>query len=145
MRRCLSLLFLPVALSAVSLGGAPAWSADAPKPDPVHHARVKWEQHFADANIAHDGHMTLEEAKGGYVIVAKHFDDIDVEHKGFVTVDDIRAWRVMRKAAHRLAAPPQEDGLKPRNAMQLVPVRHVSVAPGPSMIVALPMEGASSR
>jgi hypothetical protein len=62
-------------------------------------ARATWEQHFTQADLAHDGHLTLEEAKGGFPLVAKHFDDIDVDHEGYVTTNDIRAWRVMRKAA----------------------------------------------
>ncbi len=76
-----------------------------------------WEQHFNQANTAHDGHLTAEEAKAGYPLVAKHFDDIDVEHKGYVTANDIRAWQIMRKAARRLSRPP-EDKLRPRSAVQ---------------------------
>jgi hypothetical protein len=112
MRRFLSLLLLP-ALSLTAL------AADPPKPDapPQHQTRMTGEQHFIRANLAHDGHLTLEEAKGGYTVVAKHFEDIDMDHKGYVTENDIRAWRVMRKAAHRLAQPP-EDKLRPRAAFQ---------------------------
>jgi hypothetical protein len=111
MQRFLSLLILPVM-------SFPAWAADPPVADaPAHHARVTWEQHFTQANIAHDGHLTLQEAKDGYPLVAKHFDDIDVDHKEYVTKNDIRAWQIMRKAAHRLARPP-EDKLRPRNAFQ---------------------------
>lgn len=116
MRRFLGLLLLPI----LSL---PALAADPPATDtPVHHpARVSWEQRFVQANLAHDGHLTKDEAKGGYALVAKHFDDIDVDHKGYVTENDIRAWRVMRKAAHRLTQPPA-DRPKPQNTMQLSPV-----------------------
>ena len=31
---------------------------------------MTWEQHFAQANLARDGHLTLAEAKGGYADVA---------------------------------------------------------------------------
>jgi hypothetical protein len=86
---------------------SPASAEDLPKAD-THPTRQTWEQHFAQANTAHDGHLTLEEAKGGFGLVAKHFDDIDVDHKGYVTENDIRAWRAMRKAAHRLTQPPAE-------------------------------------
>jgi hypothetical protein len=97
-------------LSALSL---PAFAKDAPKADgpSQHQARMTWEQHFAQANVAHDGHLTLEEAKGGYALVAKHFDEIDADHKGYVTEDNIRAWQVKRKAAHRVTKP---AGDKPR-------------------------------
>ena len=91
MRRSLSLLLL-------ILFTLPARAADPPKPGSVspHHARETWEQHFAQANQAHDGHLTLEEAQGGFALVAKHFEDIDVHHKGYVTQNDVRAWRVMK-------------------------------------------------
>jgi hypothetical protein len=116
MRRFLGLLLL----HTLSL---PALAADPPTTDTsVHHtARVSWEQRFVQANVAHDGHLTKEEAQGGYALVAKHFDDIDADHKGYVTENDIRAWRVMRRAAHRLTQPPM-DRPKPQNTMQLSPV-----------------------
>lgn len=98
--------------------------------------RRTWERHFDQADIAHDGHLTREEAKGGYAQVAKHFDDIDVDHKGYVTANDIRAWRVMRKAAQRLAKPPP-DKLKPQHAFQ---ARHQNPKPIPAgQRTALPM------
>lgn len=53
-------------------------------------------------------------------MIAKHFDDIDVDHKGYVTENDVRAWRIMRKSAHRLAKPQEEDKLRPRAAFQRV-------------------------
>ena len=114
MRLFLGLLLL----SALHL---PALADEPPKADTVtpHHARVTWEQRFNQANSAHDGHLTVAEAKAGYPVVAKHFDDIDVDHKGYVTADDIRAWQIMRKAARRLAKPP-EDKLRPRSAVQHV-------------------------
>jgi len=115
----------------------PAWAADPPKPDPAHPARMTWEQHFTRANLAHDGHLTLEEAKSGYALVAKHFDDIDADHKGYVTENDIRAWRVMRKAGHRLTQPP-EDPLKPRHAMQLGPVERRPVSASATETVTVP-------
>jgi hypothetical protein len=115
MRRILSLLILPLLIGS-ALAEEPAKTDCRP-------ARLTWEQRFTQANVAHDGHLTLEEAKGGYPLIAKHFDDIDVDHKGYVTTNDIRAWRVMRKAAHRLTHPP-EDKLKPRPAYQRQPDQH---------------------
>lgn len=117
MRRLPSLLLLPVLSWPVA--PLPAWAADQPKActAPAHPVRQTWQQHFSGANLAHDGHLTQEEAKAGYPDAAKHFDDIDVDHKGYVTENDIRAWRVMRKAAQRLGKPP-EDKLRPRSAVQ---------------------------
>ncbi len=112
MRRILPLLILPLLIG-------PAL-AEEPAATNSHPARMTWEQHFTQADLAHDGHLTLEEAKGGFPLVAKHFDDIDVDHKGYVTTNDIRAWRVMRKAARRLAHPP-EDKLKPQHVYQRRP------------------------
>jgi hypothetical protein len=111
MRRFLGLLLLP----ALAL---PAWAEPPLKDAPTHrHVRQTWQEHFAEANIAHDGHLTAEEAKGGFKVITRHFDDIDIEHKGYVTQNDVRAWRVMRKAAQRLSKP-QEDKLRPRDAFQ---------------------------
>ena len=80
--------------------------------------RLTWEQQFTQANLAHDGHLTLDEAKAGFMSIAKHFNDIDIERKGYVTTNDIRAWRIMRKAARRLTLPPPEK-LKLQHAFQL--------------------------
>jgi hypothetical protein len=107
-------------VSSLAILSCPVWAADAPKAcgTPAHHsARQTWQQHFTEANVAHDGHLTLEEAKGGYPEIAKHFDDIDTDHKSYVTENDIQAWRAMRKAAHRLGKAP-EDKLRPRSAVQ---------------------------
>ena len=114
MRPFLGLLLL----STLSL---PAFAEGLSKADTPsqHHARVTWEQHFAQANLAHDGHLTLEEAKGGYADVARHFEDIDADHKGYVTRKDIQAWRVRRRAAHRVAKP-AEDKPRPGLAVQRV-------------------------
>lgn len=127
-----------VILSALTL---PAFAEEPPKEDAprAHHARVTWEQHFTQANVAHDGHLTLEEAKGGYTLVAKHFSDIDVDGKGYVTENDIRAWRAMRKAAHRLTQP-AGDALKPRNVIQLGPVERKSFTASATQTVAIPAD-----
>ena len=134
MRPILGLLLLPVLT-------LPAWAADPSKEDaaPAHHARVTWEEHFTQANVAHDGHLTPEEAKVGYALIAKHFDDIDVDHKGYVTENDIRAWRIMRKAAHRLTQPP-ENVLRPRNAMQFGPVAHKPISASTTRTVTMPAD-----
>jgi hypothetical protein len=125
MCRFLSLLLLPVLSLPVWI--VPAWAADEPTAcvAPAHahpsaHAeRQTWQQHFTGANVAHDGHLTPEEAKAGYPDLAKHFEDIDVDHKGYVTETDVRDWRLMRRTAHRLSKP-SEDRLIPRSAVHHV-------------------------
>ena len=59
------------------------------------------EQRFASANTAHDGHLTLDEAKAGYPTIARHFDAIDRDKKGYVTQDDIRAYYKTQRTLHR--------------------------------------------
>jgi hypothetical protein len=131
-RRSLSpILLLALTLSVGAFSGAAA-RADEPSPAnlaPARHARQTWEQHFAVANAAHDGHLTPAEAKDGFPLIAKHFEDIDAVHKGYVTQNDIRVWRIMKKAAHRLTQPAEEK-LKPRNAMHIVPLPQAPVSPG---------------
>jgi hypothetical protein len=103
-----------------------AWAQEPPKAEASgpHHVRQTWQQHFARANLAHDGHLTLEEAKGGYAMVAEHFGDIDAGHKGYVTENDVQAWRIMRRASHRPAAP-AHDTASPQHALQPgVPGQH---------------------
>lgn len=90
-----------------------------PEASKVHQGRQTWEQLFNQANVAHDGHLTINEARSAYPLAAKHFDDIDVDHKGYVTLNDMRAWQIMRKAARQLSRP-QEDKLRPRSAVQHV-------------------------
>jgi hypothetical protein len=127
-------------LSALTI---PAFAADPAKPS-EHHARMTWKNHFVQANLAHDGHLTLHEATGGYPQIAKHFDDIDANHKGYVTENDIQAWRAMRKAAHR-RAPASADRLKPINAMQLGPVRHKPIPVSAAQTVAMPPDQPAGR
>ena len=113
MRRFLPLLLLPFL-------GQPALAADHPKADATsahHHARQTWKEHFTKANVAHDGHLTLQEAKDGYPPVAKHFAEIDADHKGYVTENDLKAWHIKRRAAHRHSKH-STDHAKAKDAMQ---------------------------
>jgi hypothetical protein len=124
MRPVLALLLLPPL-------ACPVFAQEAPPPQP---ARQTWEQHFTQADLAHDGRLTREEAKGGYALVAKHFDEIDVDHKGYVTADDIRAWRVIRKTTRRQArpaadSPKPQHALRPRHQDSPVPVSFDHPAP----------------
>lgn len=68
------------------------------------HARLTMEQRFEQANITHDGHLTLEQARSGYKTVARHFDAIDQDKKGYITEDDIRAYNKTQRALHRQSA-----------------------------------------
>jgi hypothetical protein len=128
MRLLLSLLLLPILFGPALAEEAPpvpqAQAAPAPK---ASHTHLTWQQHFAQANLAHDGHLTRDEATAGFPMIAKHFDDIDADHKGYVTENDIQSWRKMRSAARRLGRRPA-DKLKPVHAFQL----HEPVEPLPS-------------
>src|ERR1700744_4904804 len=66
-------------------------------------AHQTMEQRFTSADTAHDGHLTLDEAKAGYPTVARHFDAIDKDKKGYVTQDDIRAYYKTQRTLHRQA------------------------------------------
>jgi hypothetical protein len=140
-RRSLRLMILPVlALSAWSVSTLAAEVADpsAPPRLPPHHVRQTWQQRFTAANVAHDGHLTLAEARTGYGLVAKHFSDIDADHKGYVTQNDVRAWHIMRKAAHRLAKPRQNatkshDSVQP-GSMQPGSMQRVVVDPAALLV-----------
>lgn len=100
---------------------APALAAPAPSaPAAVTHAhhRMSWQEHFAQANLAHDGHLTLEEAKGGYPTVARHFKEIDADKKGYVTEEDITNWHKLQRAMRHSNKSRTNDVLHPRPAMQ---------------------------
>jgi hypothetical protein len=113
----LRMLLLPAlalpALSVAAMADEPATTEVAP----AHHTRMTREQHFAKANTAGDGHLTMEEAKSGFPLVAKHFADMDVDGKGYVTIKDLQTWYAMRKVARSLRNPP-DDTPQLRNARQ---------------------------
>jgi hypothetical protein len=131
MRGLFSLLLVPALSLSVLALPSPALAQDAPSTPtdqvapagqdapaaPKSHTRLKWEERFVLANTAHDGHLTLEEAKAGYPTIAKHFQSIDVDGKGYVTENDIRAWHALRRVAAHLSRQP-DDELRPRNAYQ---------------------------
>jgi hypothetical protein len=113
MRFAVLLFAMPLAIGQAH---AQAQSQDT-KPAPHH--RMTSQQRFEQANTAHDGHLTLEQAKAGYPSIARHFTEIDSANKGYVTEDDIRAWRKQRRSS-RGARPPAESALQPHPAMQWV-------------------------
>jgi hypothetical protein len=80
------LLALPAAVRA----------AEPPKTGP------SLEQRFARANVAADGHLTLEEARAGFPLLATHFASIDIDGKGFVTLKDLHTWSAARRVAGTL-------------------------------------------
>jgi len=95
---------------------APADSASNPvDPATPQHHRMTWQQHFTQANLAHDGHLTLQEASGGYPTVARHFTEIDADKKGYVTEEDIGTWHKLQRAMRHSNRTGQE--LRPRHAI----------------------------
>ncbi len=87
--------------------------APAPATAPAPHPHVSMAQKFASANSTHDGHLTEDQAKGGYPAVARHFAEIDATKKGYITEDDIRTWekaeRERRHATQQPAATPNKS------------------------------------
>lgn len=127
MRLLLVLLGLPLLALQAHAQSAPPSQAVAPPPiaapaDPAagpatpQHHRMTWKQHFALANLSHDGHLTLQEASGGYPTVARHFTEIDADKKGYVTEDDITNWHKLQRAMRHSDRASQ--GLRPRHAIQ---------------------------
>ena len=108
----------------------PALAEDAkPKPSPP---RLTWEQHFANANTAHDGHLTSEQAKAGYPSLFKHFADIDSGGKGFVTTEDVKAWHKAQRVRHQ---PEQENKLRPRHTFQPTTGAHPAIKASSQRVV----------
>jgi hypothetical protein len=87
---------------------------------------MTWKQRFTQANLAHDGHLTLQEAEGGYTSVARHFKEIDADKKGYVTEEDILNWHKLQRAMRHPNGNRADQGLRPRPAMQ-----HGMTAPQP--------------
>lgn len=93
-------------------------ASNAVTPVTAEHHRMTWQQRFAQANLAHNGHLTAQEASGGYPSIARHFKEIDADNKGFVTEEDIANWHKLQRAMHHASHARTEDGLRPRPAMQ---------------------------
>jgi len=79
---------------------APAAAASTATP---HHRRTLQER-FDASNTAHDGHLTLEQARAGKMnAVVRDFAAIDTSRRGYVTMDDIKAHRRAVAAAKKAA------------------------------------------
>jgi hypothetical protein len=105
-----------VAAQAAPVPPGPAPGTVAPA-TPEHH-RTTWQQRFAQANLAHDGHLTSQEASGGYPSVARHFKEIDADKKGYVTEEDIANWHKLQRTMHHSNQHRTDNGLQPRPAIQ---------------------------
>ncbi len=85
---------------------APAQPAAAGTAATPRHRRTQQER-FDEANITHDGHLTLAQAQAspphGWNMVVKNFAVIDSTHKGYVTMDDLHAYRSQKSKAARAA------------------------------------------
>ena len=68
------------------------------------HPHATMQQRFEQANVTHDGHLTLDQAKTGYKSIVRHFDAIDQDKKGYITEDDIRAYYKTQHTLHHQAA-----------------------------------------
>jgi hypothetical protein len=89
--------------------------AASPTAHPALPPRLPLQQAFEQANVTHDGHLTLEQAKTGDMhTVERHFAAIDKDKKGYVTVEEIRDYfRAARNARERAAPPPATTPRKP--------------------------------
>ena len=102
-----------------AVAAPPAATAPAvPEHANARHHRMSWKERFAQANSTHDGHLTLEQAKEGYLSVARHFTEIDAGKRGYVTLDDIAAWHKLQRAMHHHGRDQQGQSLRARPAMQ---------------------------
>jgi hypothetical protein len=132
----------------------PALAQSSGSPAAAHHGRRGAAEHFADANVTHDGHLTLEQANAGYKSIAKSFSQIDVAHHGYVTLDDIKTWRASKKSARmaaKHAAADAADGIvRPeRMGTHLIGARPVQtstdmIVPTPADLPTAPVDGKGS-
>ena len=85
-----AVLLLPVAAFAQTTPSTAPSAAPTTTTTPAKPARQSFREHFDSANITHDGHLTLDQAKTAHwTAVVRRFDKMDADHKGFVTPQDI--------------------------------------------------------
>ncbi len=59
---------------------------------------------FEEANITHDGKLTLDQAQANHWHpIVKNFGAIDRDHKGYITKQDLKEWRQERRAERAAA------------------------------------------
>jgi threonine aldolase len=100
-------------LAAVLLATPAAVQAATTKPTPAH---LSMQQRFEQANVTHDGHLTLDQAKAGYKSIVRHFTAIDHDNKGYITEDDIRAYYKTLRASHHQPAPTPSSAPTPAHS-----------------------------
>ena len=135
-------------LVLIPLFSTPVLAETAPPPAAEHHGRRTADEHFTEANITHDGRLTMDQAKAGYKSIARSFDQIDIKHRGYITMDEIKAWKAAKKAARQAAkhaAQAEDPGLpRPSPAVQrgaapwAVDTSSSTVVPPPRVGVDLP-------
>ena len=102
-------LLVPLAGHAEAADVQPATTQ--PGPPSFISRRGRLRDRFAAANAAHDGHLTLAEARAGAMRgIVRNFDRLDAAHKGYVTLGDIQRFRQARRAARQPGLPPVSSG-----------------------------------
>jgi hypothetical protein len=99
-------ILLPLFVAAVF--ALPAY-AQTTTGDNTQHTRLTMTQRFERANVTHDGHLTLDQAKSSYKSIARHFAVIDQDKKGYVTEDDIKSYYKAQRALHHQSAAHQHQ------------------------------------
>lgn len=108
MRLVLAALLAMLATSVHAQPAPPSTGTTVATPTPPRRAqhRQSLQQRFDEANITHDGKLTLDQAKAARLTrVATNFDAIDTGRRGFVTMDDIHTYNRAQRAARKPKAP----------------------------------------
>ncbi len=92
-------LLLAIPAHAQSVATTPAATGAAAPATSTIPRHQTMREHFAEANVTHDGRLTLEQAKAGFPAMARLFDAIDRDHKGYMTMEDIHNYYEARRAA----------------------------------------------
>ncbi|WP_158745099.1 calcium-binding protein [Acidisphaera sp. L21] len=96
----------PIASPAAPVVTPPAAASKVAPATPTRRGR-SLQDRFDEANVTHDGHLTMEQARAKMPSVARDFAQIDTAKAGYVTVDQIRehsrAMRAQRRAAKKAA------------------------------------------
>lgn len=72
----------------------------------VDKAKARLKKRFDAANITHDGHLTLDQARAAnWKPVVNGFAKIDIDGKGYITLDELAAARARQQAQRAARAP----------------------------------------